>query len=115
MIGILVTISVALFMFYFYSHVGCARPSAFGWEPGHLDFAMACAINCRRSSAFGRGPGSAEFLQWCWCTGICMVKFAALCVGIFYGVFLCPHSFSVFTVSGNAPFGLLIILHVARL
>ena len=30
-------------------------------------------------------------------------------------VFLCPHSFSVFTVSGNAPFGLLIILPVARL
>ena len=51
MIGILVTISVALFMFYFYSHVGCARPSAFGWEPGHLDFAMACATTVARPSA----------------------------------------------------------------
>ena len=30
MIGILVTLSVALFMIYFFSHVGCARPSAFG-------------------------------------------------------------------------------------
>ena len=68
-----------------------------------------------RPSAFGRGPGSAEFLQWCWCTGVCLLKLVALCVGIFYGVFLCPHSFSVVTVSGNAPFGLLIILPVARL
>ena len=32
MIGIIVTLSVtvALFMIYFFSHVGCARPSAFG-------------------------------------------------------------------------------------
>ncbi len=58
-----------------------------------------------RPSAFGRGAG----------LGAGTHAFASITVGMFRGGFLCPHSFSLFTVCGNAHFGLLIILPVARL
>ena len=41
---------------------------------------------------------------------MCFVKFTALCLGMFRWVFICPHSFSVFTDSDNVPFALIIIV-----
>ena len=78
------------YVMYYFSHVVCAGVFSFWLGARTLNLPWFVLSTVARPSAFGRGTGSAEFLKWCQCTCTCCDRFAALCVGMFRGVFPLP-------------------------